>query len=515
MQHDPGGSDVPTEGGGPIDDPPDAQLTELLRGDPPTAYTALKALRGRHGASVLAYARLCTTSESAASQLAAQTFTLAARETARGIDPKVPWRHQLLLLAGQVATSWVRDQRAAGLNPGLLLVLSTTGHATPVPSLLPAFHTLPTRAQGLIWYAAVEREPAERTAVLLGLTREEVTYGTDQALQSLSRACLKHRLAESDDPRCGDFRRLIEESVRPDNPRFSTDLNTHMARCAHCSAAYAEVTALRDGPRSALADGLLPWAGAQYVAQDVSSLETLAPQVSYGPEQLTVSWPSRRFVLRSAAVLGVALVPVLLLLLFSGGAPSTDQGAAPAPPSTLPAVTVSVTATPTSPTSPAATSARPSHRPAPSRSAVPQPSPTVTFRPPGSTYAQVVNVASGLCLDIRNGELAKGTDVTTAPCTGSRTQRWRVDVDSTSLRSAADGDLCLDSRGSTDRGVGIWPCSSLHGEHGDNLRFTVDGDGAIRPAVAHETAVTPDGDDGLSLVPFHDGPSQRWQAGDT
>jgi hypothetical protein len=125
----------------------------------------------------------------------------------------------------------------------------------------------------------------------------------------------------------------------------------------------------------------------------------------------------------------------------------------------------------------------------------------------------VVNLASGLCLDIRDGDLEKRTDVVTAPCTSSATQRWRVDTDLGALRSAADDDFCLDSRGSVDRGVGIWECSSLDGDHADNLRFTVDGDGVIRPAVAIETALTPDGDGGLSLVPLTGGTGQRWRAG--
>jgi hypothetical protein len=61
--------------------------------------------------------------------------------------------------------------------------------------------------------------------------------------------------------------------------------------------------------------------------------------------------------------------------------------------------------------------------------------------------------------------------------------------------------------------VGIWACSSLDGGHGDNLRFTVDDDGVIRPAVAIETALTPDGDGGLSLVPLTGGTGQRWRSG--
>ncbi|MFE2136998.1 ricin-type beta-trefoil lectin domain protein [Streptomyces sp. NPDC059466] len=348
-QGDPAGKDDGTgaEGGGAHARTPDARLTELLRAATPTAYPALQELRGRHRASVLAYARLCTAGESAARQLAAQAFTLAAQETARGSDPGVPWRHQLLLLTSRVAVSWAADERAAGLDAGLLLVLNTAGPEGPVPRMLPAFQSLPSRAQGLIWYGLVEREPEERTAVLLGLTREDVTYGTDQALTALGQACLKARLAASDDPSCGDFRRLIEESLRPDSPRFSSDLDAHMAHCAHCTTAYEELSALRDHPRATLAEGLLPWAGTAYT---MSGAHEPAPGVRApsGP------WPpSRRMVLASAA-LGVALAPLLLLLLSSGGSPAQDAAGTVGTPANPPSVTVTATvpATPSSSPSP-------------------------------------------------------------------------------------------------------------------------------------------------------------------
>lgn len=85
-----------------------------------------------------------------------------------------------------------------------------------------------------------------------------------------------------------------------------------------------------------------------------------------------------------------------------------------------------------------------------------------------------MNAGSGLCLDIRDGVMDLGTDVITARCTSSRTQMWRVDSGRGVLQSYADPDFCLDSRGSTDRGVGIWECSSVYGSNGQNLRFTVD-----------------------------------------
>lgn len=494
------------EGGGTAADASDARLTELLRADTSTVYTALQELRARHQPSVLSYARLCTTSESAARQLAAQAFTLAARETARGVDPAVPWRYQLLLLTGRVAASWSQDDRSTGLDPGplLLLLLNTTD---PAPSMLPAFLSLPSRTQGLIWYGVVDQEPETVTAAFLGLTREDVVHGTEPALQSMAQACLKSRLAASDDPRCGDFRRLIEESVRPDNPRDSADLRAHMAQCVHCTGAYEELTALRDAPRASLAEGLLAWAGASYArrGREETRGNTLETPASWSP--------SRRLVLASAA-LGVALVPLLFFLLRPGE--STARSGPAAGVVAIPSSPSEVTVTATVPVTP---SVSPSKSPSPTRSSKPTrstsatPSPTPTTHAPDGTYAQVVNVSTGRCLDIRDGDLTEGTDVITAACTSSNTQLWRVDSARGVVQSSADSDLCLDSRGSVDKGVGIWECDSVDGSHGENLRFTVDGDGVIRPAIAILTGMAPEDGDGVSLVPLSGGAEQRWRAG--
>ncbi|MBV7700017.1 RICIN domain-containing protein [Streptomyces sp. TRM70350] len=552
----------------------DARLTELLRADTAVAYPALQELRARHRASVLAYARLCTTGDSAARQLAAQAFTRAARETARGTDPAVPWRHQLLLLAGRVAASWAEDDRSAALDAGLLLVLSTAGPDGPVPPMLAAYRTLPARTCGLIWYGVLEQESAERTAVLLGITREDVTYGIEPALGALGRSLLRARLAASDDPGCQDFWRLIEESLRPDSPRHSPDLVAHMAHCPHCTTAYEEQTALRDTPRTALAEGLMPWAGAAYAARitggpGVGGHAARGRAVGGAGADGGVAWergggagadgrigwergggpgpegrsarergggtgadgrsarervrpPSRRVALASAG-LGVALTPLLFFLLSPGDSPTENASSriSATPP---PAVTVTATV-PASPASPSPSpsgiseSPSPTASPSPSRTTrppKPSPPPPPATYPPGSAYAQVVNVASGLCLDIRDGVLDKGVDVITAPCSRAATQRWRVDAGRGVLQSAADPDYCLDSRGSTDRGVGIWTCSSVAGRNAQNLKFVVDDAGLIRPAIAVETAVTPDGGDGLvfrSLDDSNGDPDQRWRAG--
>ncbi|WP_319769274.1 RICIN domain-containing protein [Streptomyces europaeiscabiei] len=667
----------------------DTRLTALLRADTPTAYTALRELRERHHPSVLAYARLCAASESSARELATQAFTLATRETARGTEPGVPWRHQLLLLAFRVAATWTTDEHATGLSPTLRPVLDAAGPDGPVPPLLAAFQFLPPRPQGLIWYGVVEQEPDDRTAVLLGLTPDDVTYKRESALQALRQACLRVRLAASDDPRCQDFRRLIEESVRPDTPRHSPDLHSHMEYCAYCTGAYEELCALRDNPRETLAEGLLPWGGTAYTrggrgarggagarsgadargggragagveaAEDFAEPEagtetgagagagtaagprgggwagataaTAAAAEAWaesglgsgsgngngsgsgsgsgfdaggrdravggvGAEAQGGAWAgaeawagpgggaqagvaagaraaagtgsymaaatgnraeagaaggawaagvdsgagaptgaeagvpgagwssSRRIVLTSVA-LGVALAPLLAFLVFSGSVgSSSDEGAGSvgtpaAPPSG--AVTPTVPASPTPSPTPSRTESpskppekeKPTKSPSPSPSKSGLPTPSLPYGPPlNGAYAQVVNVASGLCLDIR-GELAKGTDVVTATCTSRATQRWRLDSRRNALQSFADPDLCLDSRGATDDGVGVWECDSLDGDNGDNLRFEVDSRGVIRPAIAPGHAVTPDALGSVAFAEASGRDGQRWRAG--
>ncbi|EST26457.1 hypothetical protein M878_27235, partial [Streptomyces roseochromogenus subsp. oscitans DS 12.976] len=289
--------------------------------------------------AVLAYARLCAASESAARRLAAEVVTTAARESARGVDPAVPLRHRLLLLTARLAAAWARDERVAGLDPALLLVLNTSGLLDgPTPPLLAAFRSLPSRTQGLIWYGVLEEEPQERIATLLGLSRTDVAYGTPQALKALAQACLRAGLAASDDPRCADFRRLIEEAVRPEGPRHSADLDAHMARCPHCTAAFDELRALRDTPRQTLAEGLLPWSGTAYIRAD----EPRPPAPD--PTAVGMTWPPRSRILLASAALGVALTPLLVFLLAPAHTDESQPTAAtPTPPPVTVTATVSVT----------------------------------------------------------------------------------------------------------------------------------------------------------------------------
>jgi hypothetical protein len=110
--------------------------------------------------------------------------------------------------------------------------------------------------------------------------------------------------------------------------------------------------------------------------------------------------------------------------------------------------------------------------------------------------------------------MADRTDVLIVPCDGTATQRWRLESVGL-LRSGADPDYCLDSRGSTDRGAGIWSCSSVEGRNGMNLLFAVDSAGGIRPRVAPDFALVPHRRFSGSTLGFEwaDGdPGRRWFA---
>ncbi|MCF6522347.1 ricin-type beta-trefoil lectin domain protein [Streptomyces sp. JJ36] len=161
---------------------------------------------------------------------------------------------------------------------------------------------------------------------------------------------------------------------------------------------------------------------------------------------------------------------------------------------------------------------------APTRSPSVRPSPTASSRPGataapppgvGDGYTPLVNLGSGLCLEVADGTPEKRADVVMARCASRPTQRWRLDERGL-VHVYADPSFCLDSRGDTDRGVGIWPCTSADGDNGVNLRFVTDALGVIRPAIAPGFALSPDGSAPgapLGLEPAGNDADQRWTTG--
>ncbi|MFJ9179494.1 ricin-type beta-trefoil lectin domain protein [Streptomyces sp. NPDC102360] len=612
---------------------PDHRLVAQLRGDTPTAFQALGELRGRHRHALLAYARVCADDTDAARQLGAQAFARAAREVARGVEPRGSWRHHALLLVHRTAAEWAADERRARLAPGLLGALGSPD-AHRAPALLAAFHTLPARTQTLLWHSVVDGDSDAATGIAVAAPARDVAQARSAALDALRGACLAARVARAQGTHCRGYGRLIEEATRacrggragsgsgawyvrsqggggrrrewglpcsseaeslgksstddnaasvrtrprepgptpttgpgPGRPRGTADLDAHLARCPSCTAAYLELTALRDDPRRALAEGLLPWGGTDYLLTEAPATAppaapapapappTAAPRRHRAkPPTRADRRPARRarrkdprhhtpvratpmgFALASAAV-GVALVPLLILTLTEGrpdlSAVGQGMGATPStPPPARVTVTATTTATTTTTTTATATTTArstetitvppppkpttnpPRGKPSSNPSSSHKPKPP-HFRPPGEEYAEVIDVASGLCLDVSRTPMADGDDVVAAKCDRTGSQQWRVDADRGVIQSAANPDFCLDNRGDTDRAIGLYHCAAADGDNAANLAFSVHGDGSIRPATDWNTALTPldDGSFRVGQTKFRGGDEQRWRAG--
>ncbi|MFE0629748.1 ricin-type beta-trefoil lectin domain protein [Streptomyces sp. NPDC058864] len=535
----------------------DAALTERIRAGAPTAYPATEELRRRHLPAVACYARLCARDGAAADQLTAQAFALAWQEVHRGVDPRGPWRHRLLMLVHQAAAVWAGGSRRERLGDGYAAFIDDIRgaeqrlpglpglpvhprlHLAERSGLVGGFAVLPQHTQGVLWHAVVEREGAADVARWTGDRPTEIADLTARARDALREAYLRTYLDRSEDPRCKGFGRLLDAAARRDDARQNEDVERHLAHCPGCSGALETLIALERDPRPLLAAALLGWAGPAYLAaRSAPALPAAAP----GPPAASVTsrrrrrpGPLRRLLslrtrypspLVSLLLVTVAGIAATGLVYATGDdpAPTGNDRALPRPPAG--SVTVTATATQTVTPDPTATrrpSGTPSASATASASASRSPAPPTRTpsagpprRVPGSGYAQVVNDASGLCLDVRDEEFDKGDDVIVAGCdSGSASQQWRVDSRGL-LVNGADPSFCLDSRGGTDRGLGIWACSSVEGRNAANLQFLVDSLGRIRPQIDLGTAMQPDGTapgSTLSFAGTGTGDAQRWHAG--
>ncbi|GAA1102292.1 RICIN domain-containing protein [Streptomyces javensis] len=549
----------------------DTELTERIRSGAPTALPATQELRRRHLPAVLSYALLCGRTQADAGQLAELSFGLAAQETCRGIDPWGPWRHHLLLLVQRVAATWAEGSRGERLDPAFAEWLGRSGTATggaaglPRPgersAMLGGFLTLSARTRDVLWYSVVEEEPDTVVATFAGVAPHTVPTLRETAQGALREAWLRTHLERGGEQTCQGFRGLIEAAVRPDNPRRCDDLDRHLSGCLSCAGVYGELLRMDEDPRPVIADGLLGWGGTPYVTAEPVGIVPPAgaappspaepprpeppsvptpppPYPSMGPAGVAANVPMdrestegwrRRTRIGSrppvtaalVAVAAVAVVALTVALLVSDGDDMAPAGRAntPAPTATPSAPSPEPTTDPPTPTK------RPQRPPNPGGMTQPPTTAPATTPPntapapsapiPDDSFTVVINAASGLCLDIRDQQVEKRTDAILAQCSGSDTQRWRLDPEGL-LHTEADPDFCLDSRGDTDRGVGIWPCSSADGDNGENLRFAVDRNGVIRPHIAPDFAVTPGGDDPDSEVELRsaeDRDDQRWNAG--
>ncbi|MBT1184597.1 hypothetical protein HET69_11290 [Streptomyces sp. CJ_13] len=520
----------------------DQQLCDTIRSSVPAAPSAETELRRRHGPRVSAFARTAAGGDHLSAQRAAdraieQFLGMLAATTD---DPDRPPRLSLLTLV------------SASASPAPSVTSAPPAPPAGVP-LDPAlrsfvrkgFTALPPRTQAVLWHSVVEREPDDHVATITGDRPDSLPDLAHRGLAACRDAFLRVHLEARPSPHCPAYARMLDAAADRADVRGNPDLTRHVDGCPGCAAALRGLVALCDTPGPSLAASLLGPAGPLYLSAathtdtdtgtgtdtDAEDMPPLPVTTAAGGRPK----PAGRVPLGvAAALITTTALAAVVPAAWGPEPPAAAQGqpprahveaggaGSPAPSRSRARPSASASASPhRSPgASPSATGPSPSDGPTAADGPAPGPTPTTEvatadpvrpFR--ASAYGPAVNSATGLCLDVRGGTFANGVDVITARCrAGAPIQQWRLD-DKGLLRNAANPGYCMDARGSARDGVGIWSCSAFGRAEGNNLVFSTDATGRIKPRIAPGHAVTSgSGEPGAPVVFGRTGPAaeQRW-----
>ncbi|MCX5071387.1 RICIN domain-containing protein [Streptomyces sp. NBC_00513] len=497
----------------------DQQLCDVIRTADQAAPSAETELRRRHRPQVAAFAQAIGNDPLPATRAADRAMARFIRtllsSTAESLDR--PPRLMLLTIVSPNAEG--AGHPAGSTSP------ASTGHVEEkatwnpaLPSVVQrAFAKLPARTQAVLWHSVVEEEPDDRVAVITGDRSDRVPDLAQRALAACRDAFLGVHATTAPAPHCPAYARLLAAAAERADVRGNPDLTRHVDACPGCASALRGLVALRDTPRTLLASALLGPIGSFHLLGGAR----MGAGVDSGPPLPAAVAPARgrldpdddgrglaAFLRKPAGrvTLGVATVLVTTVALAvvarpawgpsaTGTAPPRPQADAgngagsPAPSRTAPSPSSSASprrSPRASPSAEVSAGGPSSSSPSPTESSAA--GPAQPFRAVG--YVSAVNSATGLCLDVRGGAFANGVDVITARChAGAPAQQWRLDEKGL-LHNAANPGFCMDARGSTGDGVGVWSCSALGKVTGNNLVFSTDAAGRIKPRIAPGYAVT-------------------------
>ena len=472
----------------------DVDLTARIRGGlPDAAEAAFDELYRRHRAAVLAYARSCTREPHTAEDLASEAFARALRAVRGGSGPDGPWRPYLLTTVRRTAAAWSRAARHTELSPDFeaWLTRAPTVESSEEGTLrredanlvLRAFRSLPERWQTALWHSAVEDEPPDRIAPLLGLSASGVASLTARAREGLREAYLAERAGDATAPdECRHYTGLLAASVRRGGRRLRAQrsLEHHLAACQRCRRASLELRELNSSLSAALPTGLLLWTGACYGAETAGASGAVVSgavasggyATGVGETVTTLGTATSGGAAAStglAATLKAGGVGAAILLATVGGYTILpDGGNPPEPP---PAPTVTSAAPAPDPERSGSADASPSHEPSadPSRAPVSSGEPSSSRTPPGGgrqaapSWSPAADdrttlpiAATGRCMDIG---AAAGAQPYEAACDGGRSQQWELLVDlppvqEVRIRNYATG-MCLKHSGTQTDGAPV------------------------------------------------------------
>jgi RNA polymerase sigma factor (sigma-70 family) len=388
--------------------PSDADLLARLHEGETSAYDELYR---RHAEAVRRYARTCCREPHTADDLTNEVFARTLIAVRRGSGPRrdaPAVRAYLLTSVRRVAAAWAKTERRELLVEDFAVFAETAagpgaaGDDAPEAGadvlamrraerslVVQAFLSLPEKYRTVLWHTAVEDESPRDVAPLLGISDNAAAVLAHRAREKLRQAYLQAHVSASPAAggECARYADRLGAYARGAlRTRAELGLRQHMAECARCRAAAAELAALNERLRSLVPMALIGWfaaGGAKGLAglavggsaAGAAGAGAAAAAASGGAAE-GVTAPVKAGI--AAGLLTAAGVAVALVLVAGGGTPP--------PPAAK-------TAPSQAPVAPASPSPRPpSHRPSPTP---PSPTPhreTPTSAPPPSE--QPVQAAS-------------------------------------------------------------------------------------------------------------------------
>ncbi|WP_199833720.1 sigma-70 family RNA polymerase sigma factor [Streptomyces sp. NRRL B-3648] len=282
-----GETGVPAQRGGSVLPPPrvvpsaDGELIERMRAGDDSAY---EELYRRHADAVRRYARTCCRDGHTADDLTAEVFARMLQAVRGGAGPEHAVRAYLLTSVRRVAAHWTRSARREQLVDDFALFAQqaarvpaaedgTAGLGADVRALheaeqslaMRAFRSLPERWQAVLWHTEVEDESPSEVAVLFGLDANGTRVLASRAREGLRQAYLQAHVsaALARDEECARYAdQLGTYARRKLRIRAERGLRKHLAECARCRLAAAQIEEVASGIPGVVPVAVLGWFGA-------------------------------------------------------------------------------------------------------------------------------------------------------------------------------------------------------------------------------------------------------------
>ncbi|MER6675416.1 RICIN domain-containing protein [Streptomyces sp. NPDC000983] len=387
----------------------------------------MQLLMARHWRATHEYAAICL----AATGSGASIVTAAAFHRLLGNSSRGALRPYLLMTVRNTVMEWAADESVSAVLPELRKPTGGRGlraarSVTPERRRLAehAFRSLPESSQCLLWHTEVEQDPISVPARLLGIDTATASAALEWAREQFRTACVRAHRAHAPTPGCRSHNRLLDLPIRRTGIE-PPEIQRHLTRCRYCRYAAEQLGHFDEAPGGGLgellAETVLGWGARRYLESRPGRIAARTASASVpvrlgaGPVPHAEEWPALSSAGRARGVVGVGLTSLALLATVLVGNGGFGEGGAPDP-----HVTWSAQGTGTEVSAAGAAADR---------------------RPDERGRGRLVNLGTGLCLDVRGRAPRAGAPTVLAGCSAAGSQRWSYQDDGL-LRSAADPALC-------------------------------------------------------------------------